>query len=264
MSALPYISITDFMGPQQVHVMRDVLKNTGSSHKLGVGVMMSYKTLHGLPTKWTNAFPKNQDIADIFLHNADVFNVLHYADYNGESTGLDYVAGLSWCGINVDAIQFDMIWPNVEDLCYVAYDAAKKRRSVEIILQVGSNAMDDAGNDPRNVVERISRYYHENCLDRVLLDKSMGKGQPMNAEILLPYLHEIRAHFPDLDIVVAGGLGPETMHLVEPILREFPDVSIDAQGRLRGSGNALDPIEWNRAAEYIKRAALVFEKYKRS
>lgn len=260
MSVLPYISITDFMHPDQVRAMSAVLKKTGSSHKLGVGVMMSYKTLHGLPTKWMDAFPKNQDIENIFINSTDVFNVLHYADYNGESSGLDYATGLSWCGPNVDAIQFDMIWPKVEDLEYVAYRGAHNRLPIEIILQVGSNAMEAAGNDPCKVAEKLFRYYHADCLDRVLLDKSMGKGQPMNAEILLPYIREIKAYFSDLDIVVAGGLGPETMHLVEPILAEFPDVSIDAQGRLRGSGNALDSIDWDRAAEYLKKAALIFEK----
>jgi hypothetical protein len=248
------------MHPDQVRAMLAVLKNTGSSHKLGVGVMMSYKTLHGLPTKWANAFPKNQDIADIFINSANVFNVLHYADYNNDSCGMDYAVGLSWCGANVHAIQFDMIWPDVGYLEYAVYRARNNRLPIDVILQVGTNAMDAVGNDPYKVAEKLSWYYHANCLDRVLLDKSMGKGQPMNAEILLPYIHEIKSHFHDLGIVIAGGLGPDTMHLIEPILAEFPDVSIDAQGRLRKSRDALDPIEWDRAAEYLKKAALIFEK----
>ena len=55
-------------------------------------------------------------------------------------------------------------------------------------------------------------------------------------------------------IVAAGGLGPETMHLVDPIVKEFPDVSIDAQGRLRPSESALDPVDWNTAGAYIIKA----------
>ncbi len=57
-----------------------------------------------------------------------------------------------------------------------------------------------------------------------------------------------------MGIVVAGGLGPYTVRLVEPLLAEFPNISIDAQGQLRESGNALDPIDWDRAETYITRA----------
>ena len=47
--------------------------------------MMSWKSLHGLPSKWTNAFPTNEQVADIFVAERDVYNVLHYADYDGHS-----------------------------------------------------------------------------------------------------------------------------------------------------------------------------------
>ena len=55
-------------------------------------------------------------------------------------------------------------------------------------------------------------------------------------------------------IVAAGGLGPESVGLVEPLYREFPDLSIDAQGKLRPSGSALHPIDWDMAETYLVKA----------
>lgn len=60
--------------------------------------------------------------------------------------------------------------------------------------------------------------------------------------------------FSGLGIVATGGLGPEGIGLVEPLVEEFPDISINAQGRLRPSGSALDPIDWDVAKTYLVRA----------
>jgi hypothetical protein len=43
------------------------------------------------------------------------------------------------------------------------------------------------------------------------------------------------------------------------VVRKFPRVSIDAQGKLRPSGDAHDPIDWEMAAEYLKQALVMFQ-----
>jgi hypothetical protein len=58
--------------------------------------------------------------------------------------------------------------------------------------------------------------------------------------------------------IAVGGLGPDTMDVVLPLVAEFPDISIDAQGKLRKSGNALDPIHWDLAAGYLCEAGKIF------
>ncbi|MFA5934800.1 MAG: hypothetical protein WC827_02885 [Candidatus Paceibacterota bacterium] len=42
-------------------------------------------------------------------------------------------------------------------------------------------------------------------------------------------------------------------------LNEFPDVSIDAEGKLRPSGSALDPVDWDMAEKYIIEALKLFK-----
>lgn len=251
----PFISITDFTDFSQVREMQKILERTGSSRKLGVGVMMSRKTLLGIPTKWASVFPKKTQIADIFQQGRNLFNVLHYADYDEQSTSREFLKAIAYTGKYLHALQLDMTWPMLDGIKEV------KRRAPEIaiILQVGEVAMEKCGNDPQQVAERLVPYRATNCLDYVLLDKSMGKGKGMDAELLLTYMRAIQARLKGLALVVAGGLGPETMNLVDPIRREFPDVSIDAQSRLRPSGNATDPIDWNLAGQYLREAGKRFE-----
>jgi len=248
----PYIGITDFMTFEQVRKMLAVFKThlrQGSQRLLHVGVMMSYKTLHGIETKWSKAFPAKEAIVDIFTSD-DVYNCLHYADYDHNSDlGNTLARAISHGGIGINAMQLDMIWP---DPGQVAHGVHTSRRHIEVILQVGKNAIEEANDDPRVVVQRLEDY--EGVIHRVLLDKSMGRGLGMDATALLPFARAIKERFPDLGLTVAGGLGPNTMYLVEPLVSEFPDLSIDAQGKLRPSGNALDPVDWDMAGEYLAKA----------
>ena len=67
--------------------------------------------------------------------------------------------------------------------------------------------------------------------------------------------------FPKIGIIVAGGLSSETIGILKPILQYFPGVSIDAQGRLRPSHNALDPINLKMSKEYFRKGELQFQEY---
>lgn len=248
---IPYIGITDFMNYEQVQLMLATFKaNTQERQRrrLHVGVMMSYRTLHGLDTKWTNAFPPKETIAHIFSSN-ETMNCLHYADYTDSDVAESLTQAIGWGGFGINSLQLDMIWPNPE---HVANAVKASHMEIEVILQVGRNAIEQTNNSPNEVVERLKDY--EGVIHYVLLDKSMGQGLGMNAKGLIPFAHAIRENFPNLGIAAAGGLGPESIQLVGPLYREFPDISIDAQGKLRPSGSALDPIDWDMAETYLVKA----------
>jgi hypothetical protein len=222
-----------------------------------VGVMMSYKTLHGLDTKWTAAFPKNEEVADIFIPHPLAFNTLHYADYTNTDVTGSLAKAIRIGGKNMQALQLDMVWPHPDQVANALY--LPEANNISVILQVGKNAIERAGNDPVQVVNQLGSYGH--FIDGVLLDKSMGQGRIMDADGLLGYIEEIASRLPYLRIAVAGGLGPVTMDAVEPIVSRYPDISIDAQGRLRPSGSALDPIDWSLASRYLEEAVKLFAKY---
>ena len=252
MKIQPYIGITDFTNFAQVEAMLKVFKKhraPWSERKLHVGIMMSRKTLLGLPTKYEKAFPPKEEISNIFGSD-ETYNCLHYADYEKDpELSMNLCRAISYGGIGIDALQLDMIWP---DPGQVANGVHASRKQIEVILQIGRNAIEEAGDNPEEVVRRLEDY--DGVIHRVLLDKSMGKGLGMDAEGLRPFARAIKEKFPNLGLGVAGGLGPETMDLVQPLIEEFPDISIDAQGRLRPSGSALDPIDWGMAGEYFVKA----------
>lgn len=254
---IPYIGITDFMTGAEARVMLRAFSEYRAGkapRKLMVGVMMSYKTLNNLPSKFTHAFPAKAETPSIFFDHPLAFNTLHYADYDDQTDEQDIRAMMDIClQGHLHAVQFDMPWPHWRLLEVV------KRLSdwrVNTVLQIGKNALDQCNNDPQEVCFQVERYGR--LVDYVLLDKSMGQGRGMDATALLPFVRAIAEAFPVMGIAVAGGLGPTTMHLMEPIVQEFPEISIDAQGKLRPSGNALDPIDWSMAQVYLQKASQRF------
>ena len=253
-----YIGITDFMTRAQVrriielYYKNDLLFNNLRAH---IGVMMSRKTLGLMKNKWTDAFPKREEVSGIFMRHLLAFNVLHYADYDGVDVFCNLLEAADYGGPNMDAMQLDMIWPSP----VVLRMFRDEHPEIQLILQIGANALAAMQDDPTCVAERLAHY--DGDVDYVLLDKSMGKGLGMDARALLPFVRRISQTQPHIGIAVAGGLGPNTLNLVEPIVREFPDISIDAQGRLRPNGDALnEPIDWNMAEEYFLKAYRMLQK----
>ena len=253
----PYIGICDFTAPEQAHRLLQLIPH-GFSHDLMVGVMMSYKTLNNLPTKWARVFPAKKNIRSIFVDDPRVLNTIHYADY---ATGVDADRQLAYTlakveiygGACLGAIQLDMIWPDPDEL-----KKFREHCNIPIILQVGANAMRECGDDPIATCERLKTY--GTTINAVLFDKSMGRGVGMDAALLAKYAGVLSFDCPHLAPAVAGGVGPSSMDLVAPPIRAFPDLSIDAQGRLRKSGNMKDPIDWSMAEDYFTQAVALFSK----
>jgi hypothetical protein len=255
----PFIGVDDFTDFAQALDMLKTLKqhkSAGSKYVLHVGVMMSWKTLNGEKSKFDGVFPPKESIADIFGSD-ETYNCIHYIDYQGRPNLPDQLAKvIHYGGMGIHSVQLDMIWPEPAD---VAHGLHMSRRAVEVILQIGANAFDDINHDPAELIARLQQY--DGTITRVLLDRSMGRGVPMDPETLEPYIHAIREKLPDMGIVVAGGLGPDTMHLVEPLVRSYPGISIDAQGKLRQSGDCLDPVDWDIAGRYLTKAIQLMDKY---
>ncbi len=55
------------------------------------------------------------------------------------------------------------------------------------------------------------------------------------------------------------------MHLAELVVRDLSreqiPVSFDAQSKLRPSGDAMDPIDWDMAETYLRNAAALLRKH---
>lgn len=225
---------------------------------LMLGLMMSRKTLRGIPSRWTDIFPKKKTIASIFVDHPAAYNCVHYADYDDETTLTDLLEAREWGGLHLRALQLDMIWPDPAML----KEFRRIHPEIELVLQVGGKALDAEENDSKKVSARIAGY--DRVIDYVLLDKSMGKGKGLDAKFLAPFVERIERDLPDLGIAVAGGLGPDSVELLRPLLADRPYLSFDAQSKLRPSGNAEDPLELLFAWWYVQDAIMLIDEMRKS
>jgi len=257
MVATRYIGITDVANRAQVEIFKMACslyrKDRLPREQRPVfhaGVMMSYKTLHGFASKWSDTFPSKEVIRDVFSVPG-VMNCLHYADYDAIDVTDSLVKAMDIAGPAMNALQLDMVWPEPEYLMSAMQRSGRKNKP-ETILQIGRNAMSKCGDNPDLVAEKLCQY--GDSITHVRLDKSGGEGKEMDVSELLRYAAAIHERRPDLGKVFAGGLCAETAHTLNSIMSIYP-ASCDAQGTMRSSGDAHNPIEVERGFEYIKKVA---------
>ena len=254
----PYIGVTDFTTRAQVEEAKAFI-HKDSGRVLHVGAMRSYKTHKRIPTKpgWEKIWLVPEQLQDLFIPDDNVFNVLHWADFGKDhlTTTKELIEACAICGVGLDGLQLDMVWPNVAMLQVFK----EVRPDITVILQVSKDAMNVSQTNGKTFIEDLAPYV--DLVDFVLLDYGVGRGTPFIAETLLKSIKETVTLFPENRIVVGGGLGPQTFYSLEPILQRFPLISWDAQGQMRSSSNAVDPIEMNRVTAYLRGSSTLAAKY---
>lgn len=253
---IPYIGVCDVPSHDVIVALRKHFRAYEPLY-LKAGVTMSRRVLWGIPSKWKHVCPRRSMIAKIFAQNDPrVLNVIHYADYDGVDllVSLERLAALA--GPNLHGIQLDMVWPSPTTL----EEFRKKHPTLFFILQVGTKALGQVGYHPLRLWEAMRSY--DGVVDRILLDKSGGEGRPLVARELVRFVDIIYERMPSGVLGVAGGLGPETLQFVEPLLAMYPHLSIDAQSKLHEGGKALEgPFARSLAEGYVVRGLAMYRKY---
>ncbi len=278
-----YFGVCDVISPEQARAMADELRlnRKNPDRKIMIGVMTHPIVLDpDLPVpkkvreEVSKEFPTTEEIAGGFTDDPDVLNTIHYADLYGPNgpwkaeESPDILKNLELCvqygGENLHAIQLDVTWPDSNEL----KKFKEKYPNIVIVLQIGKFAINAVNSEPEEVVNRLREY--EESIDFALLDMSMGMGKDMEAGGLLPLLRLIHTELPYLGLAVAGGLGPNSMDLLEPIAKEFPGIAIDAQGRLKpadaprdSSGHIIStlPADLEMSKEYIQKSCTMLDNF---
>lgn len=248
-----YIGVTGFTKREEVEKALDVFPHS-SLLKLMVGVLVSWKSLRGIPLepKRQKRYPDPRLIKDLFFDDERVINLVHYSISKRKEESLveDMISLRILAGNNLHGFQLNIPWPKIQIL-----KQYRERETTDIIvLQISQKAIEIAGDSIQGVIDRLSPYTE--FIDAVLLDPSGGRGQPLDTEQARRLIRAIKDEKWSvfLKVGVAGGLGPDTLHLVEPLISEFPDLNIDAEGCLRDSKFNLD-IE--KMKTYLKKALLI-------
>lgn len=253
---VPYIGITGVMNRPQIATIGasalNLLHKTG--RKIMIGVLASSKTLTGEQNKYPRLYPPIKSLPEIFASDPRLLNIVHYNTDNPLLLRDELFKTMRLFkerGNGLNGFQLNMPWPSISHL----EDVKTTFPKLKIILQIGPKAFEQVGYSPGAVMEGVGWYLP--FIDYILLDPSDGLGKPLSAETLRPYLQELANNLHTIGLGVAGGLGPDTMHLAEPLIKEFPNLSIDAQSGLQEKG----ALSVNKSVEYIRRALQMYKKY---
>lgn len=247
MKQRPYIGITGFMKIEETREILGVVPKD-SNRDIMIGILVSQRTLKGEQNKWPNRYPKLERLDEIFINHSLAMNLVHYNTKEPKSLYDQLIHITELQILNLDGFQLNICWPIWGQLA-----AYKKHYDKEIVLQVGHRAFEEVDNSPEKLAARLLLY--EDIIDRVLLDPSGGLGKSFDIESAKQYLRIIRDRGFKKGIGVAGGLSPTTLCLIEPLVKEFPDLSIDAESRLRDKDDNLD---LDVAKQYLLNALQIF------
>lgn len=210
-----YVGITGLVSRAEVDFALSVLPE---GLTLMCGVLVSTKSLRGIPNKWRRRYPDPEGIADIFLDDLRCLNLIHYS--SDEVPGATTVYTLQRLGgEHCHGFQFNGAYPEPSSLAALA--------GGHVVLQVrpdGKAAMDRLHSAVRAL---------RNCDVHVLIDASGGRGLPINNDVADAWAMTIRGHFGnDVHVGFAGGLDADSLPRIASEVRIW-NASIDAEGRLR-------------------------------
>ena len=223
---------------------------TNSNRQAMIGALVSQKSMGGRPGRWPNRYPRTEQVADLFLPHPALLNVVHYNTDDPTTLCRQLSEVIQLAGPNLHGFQLNLTWPPPDELGRFA----DQYPSLKLILQIGQESCRLVAEDPVGIAGRLRADY-QGLVHYVLLDLSAGYGQPLDTSWCLQQLRELRSANLGLGLGVAGGLSPSSLHLVRPLAKEFPSLSIDAEARLRDEHDTLD---MDLALDYIKRAFTMF------
>lgn len=255
MNKIHYIGITGFMDEYEVDKILPLFEH--SDRKLMVGVLVSSRTYRGAPNTMTpNRYPfPIGKLKEIFSSNPNAFNVIHYCtDSERPSEIIQEMIGIrSKCQFRLHGFQLNMLWPDPINTVEVFKNLYPE---LQLILQIGKKAF--SNQSPETVAWRIAEYAES--IDYILFDPSGGGGTSFKSSEVVPYLRAIKEKNPDIGLAIAGGLSNKNIATqLGEIVQEFPDISIDAEARLRDEHDFLS-IE--KATEYVRKSLWLFAKDK--
>lgn len=249
----PYIGITGFMSSREVASVLEVMPES-SNRLLMQGVLASRKGIfEGLPNNRPNRYPEEKNIAGIFVNDPCALCLIHYHTDEPETLFNQMRVITDHAMVHFQGFQLNVSWPP-------AIAMERYRRDypeMQIVLQIGSEALRRVRNSPEKLVRKVMNEYAGSA-DYILLDASSGHGKPLDAASVRNYLEALRAEGAEeiFGLVVAGGLSAATLHLIEPLVQDFPDISIDAESCLRDKDDHLDIAA---AKDYVKKALQMFK-----
>lgn len=263
-----YVGVTGFTARDEV---RSVLHGLPPqfSRQVMVGLLVSSKTVRGRENRYPRRYPLGADVAQVFVDHPAALNLVHFNTKETDPfvVGQDALVATLRAGEACHGIQLNMAWPHPP--LVERWREARGRYGLRdvVVLQCGGAALREAGCDPETGVVSGSRLanlarQYAGLVDYLLVDPSGGVGRPFEADFALGCLDALySAELGPVGLGIAGGLSGDTLSILEPVAEKFPDVSIDAEGKLRDDADFLST---RLAREFVVGADSLFRRAERA
>lgn len=242
----PYIEVCGITEEREIAVLGTLIEERGighrskAPHRVVLGIKASSESLAlGYERPLKSTFLTAWEIDDLMVtfDHYKIDSVLHYRTSELVTIGLQAVGVCA--AFDPDLVQIDADWPDMT--LFVA--------EPRLILRIKEGARDRITSNL--AVFSFQQEGDENFPGGVILDQSDGRGIPLDTDGTLAALRDINQLMPDLNLAITGGLDAESLPRILPIIREFPRLSISAEGCLRRPNGEID---LEKALAYLAKA----------
>lgn len=236
MISKPYVGITGVTTRLQSEAISKYAEELGwpLTTQIMIGVLASYKGLRGQLAN-PKQYPAVKQIGTVLINDRGFLNLVHY---NSRADGLsaqltEVLSDAIWA----DGVQLNIPWPHPD-----ALRRFRNRTYMTVVQQISMRAYRMAGGTPGRMVKHLAAY--EGLIEHVLIDPSGGTGHVFDVEYAKTVLAALVDSQLEFKWGIAGGLGMDNIGRLRPLLDIYPDLSWDAQARLRSADDQLDPGMW--------------------
>jgi hypothetical protein len=257
MRPTPYIGITGFMSRQEVDAVLAALPEY-SDRLVMIGVLASNKTIRWEENKWPKRYPKPDTLGDIFPPHGGrhkVLNLIHFNTKEQTAFYCDLCQTQALAGPHFDGFQLNMPWPDKEVLALFKKSVLFEGK--KIVLQCGKKALEVCDHKPEKIVKRVRDY--RDLVDYVLIDPSGGRGELFDVEFAWNCFYGLGS-IEGLGYGIAGGLNPENLYRLSPLLQDFARISIDIETGVR---DAEDNFDVEKGKEFLDKSHTMFSQYEK-
>lgn len=227
-----HIGITGFISREEV----EAVFNSGTKEwksPLQVGVLVSSKSLAGLPQENVKRFPKREVLPTIFADTPNTLNLLHFNTNRPEQLADDLLKAHELAGPLCHGFQLNIRWPDIRAI----EEYRKVHPGAKITLQCGNGALEELENLEHDLPARVREY--GTLINYVMIDQSGGKGVVFN-HLFMRRAFESLQQIPDIGLILAGGLGIKNLYRLHPLWKKFREFSIDVESGVRNDKDDLD------------------------
>ncbi len=242
--AQPYVGIKGVTSHTEVE---SILSSAPDMrHAVMVGILMNEDILAGKPVQHPKRYPDISRLNEIFIGHPRALNLVCYQTKAPDSLYDQLCEIRERTGSRLHGFQLDLPEPPILVMDRIRQDWPQAKFS----LRINREMFRRSGHRPDVLACTVKEI--SDLIDYAFVDFTNGDGVPCSPDLLRSLLGALRSAKVPLHLGIGGGLGVYTLSPLKSILRESPDLCLDADFRLRDEQDRLDI---QASGEFLNKAA---------